>query len=380
MTTFSSAHVGPLATVSPRSLRGEGPDEYHPTKGIAMNQVFNLRRGRAGFTLVELLVVIAIIGILIALLLPAVQAAREAARRSSCLNKIRQLAIANQNYHSAHNAFPKAPPLDSKDHDAVYVDMLDYIEASTIANRYDEARRADPNVQPRDLFQVLFTTPDPVFLCPSDTPVQFNFSLDGGATKYVGDWKGNYGLNWGTYRYEDQAPPTPILNMMTQRPVGWTGGPGPFEPEKAIAIRRITDGTSKTLMFMEMIQAPTGGPPNTQIDRRGRMWLAEGGGAELMTLMKPNSDAGSRNADALFNQGIGPDVGFCVDSPDDNLPCQRVQSAPALHSLASRSRHPGGVEITMCDASARFISEDIDIWAWRGMSTRAGEEVLDSNQ
>lgn len=334
-------------------------------------------RPTRGFTLVELLVVIAIIGVLVALLLPAVQAAREAARRSTCLNKLKQLALAHQNYHSAFDHFPKAPRLDTKDDDPIYIDLLPYIEGSILAERYNEARRSDDTLQPRDLFELL-SSRDPTFECPSDTPRQFLYSLDGQATEYIGDWKGNYGFNWGSYRYEEQAPPDNILNMMTDRPAGFTGGPGPYQPNKEIGMRRIVDGTSNTLLQMELIQAPTGGPPNTQIDRRGRIWLPGGGGVEVMTLMAPNSSKSSGSAAAadLFNRGIGPDVGYCVDRPEENLPCQRVSSDPAPHSLASRSYHSGGVQVSLCDGSARFISDDIDIWAWRALSTRAGEEVV----
>lgn len=336
-------------------------------------------RLRSAFTLVELLVVIAIIGILVALLLPAVQAAREAARRTSCINKLKQLTLANLNFHNSRGHFPEAPRAASKDDDAVYLKLLDFIEGSAIANQYREARAADPNVQPRDLFQSLFSTQDPTYVCPSDTPVQFNYSLDGGANQWNQDWKGNYGLNWGSFQYGEQTTPDAFLNLMTQRPPNYTGGPGPYEPGKAIAIKRISDGTSKTLMFMELIQAPTGGPPNTEIDRRGRIWLPGGGGAEVMTLLRPNSSkpSGGDANSQVANQGAGPDIGFCVDNPADNLPCTRAPSNPTTHTLASRSRHPGGVQVALCDGSARFVTDDVEIWTWRGLSTRAGEEITE---
>ncbi|HEX4412234.1 MAG TPA: DUF1559 domain-containing protein, partial [Lacipirellulaceae bacterium] len=261
------------------------------------------------FTLVELLVVIAIIGILVALLLPAIQAAREASRRSSCGNKIRQLAIAVHNYESAQKKLPSADDMPDSvvnptgnDGISFYIQILPYIEESSLKDLYDE------NVQPRKQLAKVFSSPEPTLQCPTDTPVQVTYAqgytepdpvtkLGTGDTAH--DYKGNYGINWGTgYWYQNRTgPASPTVwdfTTQTKRP----GQPGPFESTvtvgtkeygKHIKLQQIADGTSKTLLFMEMMQAPTGGPPETEIDRRARLWIPATSTYQISTLLLPNS-------------------------------------------------------------------------------------------
>ena len=237
-----------------------------------------VKKCSAGFTLVELLVVIAIIGILVALLLPAIQAAREASRRSSCSNKIRQLSIAVQNYESAKKRLPAAIDNPSGTTDtnwgiSFFIQILPYIEQSAIADLYD------PAVQPRRQLAKCFSSPEPTTQCPSDEAVKVPYAL--GASSAIDpatglgngdtaqDYKGNYGLNWGTGYYNQQRNVWDFATQ-SQRP----SLPGPFEnPEtvglganqkeipKFIKLKQITDGTSKTLMLIEMRQAQPAGRP-----------------------------------------------------------------------------------------------------------------------
>ena len=327
-------------------------------------------RSQSGFTLVELLVVIAIIGVLVALLLPAVQAAREAARRSSCLNNLRNLGLAAQNYHSTTKTFPKAPAGNLME-EPLFFHLLPYIEASVIADRFDQTKPA------REQFDLIGSF-QPIFQCPSDETVVMVDSEDG--SQYIGDHKGNYGSNWGTGRYGNQVGPN--WSTITGVPASFVGGPGPFETGVAIPIRRITDGTSNTLLLMEMIQAPTGFASSNEIDRRGRIWLYDGG-SQISTLLAPNSKsaAGTRSGSSAAPDpasGSGPDISNCVDRPAEGLPCTDAGFANATHTLASRSRHNGGVHAAFCDGSTRFLSDDIDVWTWRALSTREGEEVVGS--
>ena len=332
-----------------------------------------------GFTLVELLVVIAIIGILIALLLPAIQAARESARRTSCLNNLKNLALAAQNHHGAKGYFPVATseeagnPNRGFNQDPIYIHFLPYIEASAIAELYD------PTIEAREQFELLGTY-DPIFHCSTDESVRVPYSLDDpSGNKYFNDYKGNYGINWGTNQVGNQFGPTGIADA----PAGYTGGPGPFEPWKPISIRRLTDGTSYTLLLMEMLQAPTGGPPVSEIDRRGRMWDPIGGGNHrISTLLVPNSEKCGLSIFPDPAKGCGPDVSYCIDRPHQNLPCKRTGAGVGTdrsHTLASRSHHPGGVQVAFCDGSARLVPDSIEIWLWRALSTRAGDESADES-
>lgn len=346
---------------------------------------------RTAFTLVELLVVIAIIGVLVALLLPAVQAAREASRRSSCQNKIRQIGLAVQNYESAMKRFPTyilMPNVASPTQHAgvvFYIQILPYIESSALAAKFN------PKVETRRQLKSVFSQPEPTLQCPSDEPVQIPWALgfDASGTGNNGDtaqdYKGNYGLNWGTSRNNQSALTWDIATQSNQ-----PGLPGPFEApvddvSKFVKIQEITDGTSNTLLLMEMIQAPTGGPPATDLDRRARLWIPASSTVQISTLLSPNSTwcggggGGRGEANSVDPKtGCGPDLAYCVDRPDEGLPCARGSSA-ASYTLAARSRHPGGVSVALCDSSVRFVTEGVDLATWRALSSRAGEEVVNGN-
>ncbi|TWT77295.1 hypothetical protein Pla123a_19530 [Posidoniimonas polymericola] len=335
------------------------------------------RRRRPGFTLVELLVVIAIIGVLIALLLPAVQAAREAARRNSCQNKLRQLGIATQNYESARGTLPPAPA-GGLDGSTYYIHILPYIEASVLADLYD------PNVQPRKQLRNVFSNPDPSMLCPSDEPVQVLFAqgfdaANAGVGDTAYDYKGNYGINWGT-GYFDQSRAVWDFTSLSNQP----GRPGPFEPAKTIKLQRLTDGVSNTLLLIEIIAAPTGGPDEgvAGIDRRGRLWIPGSATHQISTLLSPNSTpcqqaGGGRGGGSVTvdpKTGCGKDRGFCIDRPDLGLHCDRGNAADA-YTLGGRSNHTGGINVVRCDASVHFVSQAIDLPVWRALASRAGEEI-----
>jgi prepilin-type N-terminal cleavage/methylation domain-containing protein len=351
-------------------------------------------RIRAAFTLVELLVVIAIIGVLVALLLPAVQAAREASRRSSCQNKIRQLAIAVHNYESAHKEFPTAesvPPgmanPTGNDGISFYIQILPYIEGSTTYQRFNQ------KVQPRKQLATVFGQPEPTMQCPSDEPVKVTYALGFDPTGANGDtaqdYKGNYGLNWGNSRLNATLDVWDFT-AGANRP----GGPGPFEMpresnpgvanspivSRPIAIREITDGTSQTLLFLEMLQAPTGGPPNSEIDRRARLWIPVSGTVQISTLLVPNSKpcggSGGPEGGLIVDPktGCGPDLAACIDRPELGLPCVDELTA-ARFTLASRSRHPGSVSVAMCDSSVKNVSDNVDLKTWRAIATRAGDDI-----
>lgn len=363
------------------------------------NLATSVRRVPGGFTLVELLVVIAIIGILVALLLPAIQAAREASRRSSCSNKIRQLSIAVQNYESANKRLPSACEMPNSvvnptgnDGISFYIQILPYIEASNLADLYDE------NMQPRKQLARVFSSPEPTLYCPTDTPVQVpwaqGFTPADPVTKLgmgdtAQDYKGNYGINWGTGYWTQNRLPPAVANASPQV---WDfttqtmriGQPGPFEDvekigtkevTKSIKLKQLSDGTSKTLMFMEMIQAPTGGPPADEIDRRARLWIPASSTFQVSTLLLPNSSACGGAADVDSKTGCGVDVGYCIDRKADGIPCSRKEAA-ANYTLGSRSRHSGGVNVASCDSSVRFVTSDVDIAVWRAFGSRAGAEVI----
>jgi prepilin-type N-terminal cleavage/methylation domain-containing protein len=218
---------------------------------------------KQGFTLVELLVVIAIIGVLVALLLPAVQAAREAARRSQCTNNMRQLGLALQNYESSRQTFPGGSKSSPRTSFCAY--LLPYLEQGNRLSGYD-FNVSWPN-QEWKVQEQMFSYMT-VYHCPSDRTLQ---KLSGSAIssgKAPPRHKGNYGANYGKDKYKNARD--------------WA----PFAQNFGSEAREITDGLSNTIAMMEMLQAPS---PEGKVDRRGDIWNEGPGNYQIMTRLPPNS-------------------------------------------------------------------------------------------
>lgn len=328
-------------------------------------------RGAAGFTLVELLVVIAIIGILVALLLPAVQSAREAARRAQCQSNMKQLGLALLNYESTYGRLPEgaggwgnrangniqAGSTNGKPRVPFIVPILPMLEEGNLLTGYDDKKSWSE--QSNDVLQAI-EQPIKVFQCPSDQPVVMTNGTPNTRGVFILDPKGNYGINWGSWNWGDQEDER-IFDPAT-RPTG-AGEDGPHAPfwvQYGARLSQITDGTSHTLAMMEILQAPTG-PQGThtnqrEIDRRARIWNEAPGCVNVTTRETPNSGAS--------------DIGLCVDQPEIGLPCT-FNSSVNNYFLVARSQHPGGVQAVMCDGSVHFVPDDIDLRTWQLLSLQA---------
>jgi len=295
---------------------------------------------RRGFTLIELLVVIAIIAILIALLLPAVQQAREAARRTQCKNNLKQIGLALHNYHDVHNNFPVGN--FGCCWNTWMLALFPYVEQTAVYNSYDHTRMyiASDTRYSAVVNRPVTQRPFASFKCPSDSDQVY------GTTAYS---KHNYLANYGN---------TSFLQQTTLNGETFGGAPFAYTASATVArthkFRDVSDGLSNTLMIAEGIQGTT-------TDLRGLVWYSTT--SAFTSQRTPNSPLPDNMGEA------------CVNRPDINQPCIAPTTAnPAM--LASRSRHTGGVQVTMGDGSTRFVSDNIDLATWRRLSTTQGGEVI----
>jgi prepilin-type N-terminal cleavage/methylation domain-containing protein len=329
------------------------------------------RRTR-GFTLVELLVVIAVIGILVALLLPAVQAAREAARRTECKNNLRQIGLATLNYESTYRRLPASTIVDfsvtttgNNGSWGVHGRILNFLEQAALYDAVDINQAWD--------FQAAIDGLEvPVYTCPSD-PGTSNIRDPGGGKVHLVPT--SYGFNLGTWF---------VFDPMTRR-----GGDGVFYPNSHLRIGHIVDGTSNTLLASEVkawqVYTRNGGPPNTTIppDAATAATIVATGAQVKSTghtewpdgrvhhtgftaTLTPNSlvpfDLNGQMVDADYNSwqegknGVAGNASYAI--------------------ITSRSYHPGIVNAARVDGSVDSISDSIELTTWRSLATRNGGEVI----
>ncbi len=311
-----------------------------------------------GFTLVELLVVIAIIGVLVALLLPAVQAAREAARRIQCANNLRNLALGLLNYHDQRGNFPAPASVRPESNDFILqdnrlftnwaIEILPYIEQQNLFDRFDFSGNnrltTAINWEPRN-------TTLQVMLCASDSGSDEPFSK----SDATGNWaRGNYGMNgfqfWPNSRFVKQAQGRDISSPDMTPFLDYVIGMGAVNVTRSIT--QITDGTTNTIMLGEMRIGLSAR------DRRG-VWAMGMCGSNLHCrhafngVHSPNSCAESGDdtygsPDIIADVGVSTLLAECMGTDTD-----------ASGQSTVRSAHPGGVFTAFVDGSVRFISDFI---------------------
>ena len=306
------------------------------------------RKRIRGFTLVELLVVIAIIGILIALLLPAVQAAREAARRMDCASRLKNFGLAIHNYATAHTVFPpgrsQSPGTTGYAPSGLALNFLiwPFLEQQGMVDALQGP--LPTGIQGETDNAWLLTREIDFFNCPSEEPIKFTGSTSL-TTNHPPYTRTNYGPCYG------MLPP-----LYTENGYEWTRGVFGYSQWGPVKFASITDGTSNTLMHGELIQA------SDPTDQRTLWWVDAGD--YFTTQYSPNSSA----ADWLGDSHL------CANNPDKNEPCT-VAQGPGTIFMVSRSRHPGGVNTCYADGSVRFHQDSMDTSLWNSLGTRAGGEV-----
>jgi prepilin-type N-terminal cleavage/methylation domain-containing protein len=323
-----------------------------------------MKSARSGFTLLEVLVVIGILAALVALLLPAVQSARESARRLQCVNNLKQIGLSLHEYHDAFQVLPPAKKGCCWGTWLVFV--LPQFEQQPLFNSWNSFGTNAPGAPASfdvDLryFGVANMTVTSTwisgYLCPSDLK-------NAPITAPLGDrvlacTSQNYAVNFGNS----------IQNQTDFQDVKFGGAPfvdmgsplteSSLPASAPLGLSAFVDGTSQTLLASEVIVGQGQ-------DLRGFSWW--GDAAAFEAFMTPNSTF----PDVLFSPA------YCNDQPP-NPPCTSVTTAlPDMY--AARSRHsPGGVNAAMGDASVRFVKNSINIQLWRALSTTRGGEVISSD-
>jgi prepilin-type N-terminal cleavage/methylation domain-containing protein/prepilin-type processing-associated H-X9-DG protein len=307
----------------------------------------NRSREIRGFTLVELLVVIAIIGMLVALLLPAVQAAREAARRMSCFNNLKQIGLAMHNYHSTFNTFPVARNPFPRVHSSLSR-LLPYCEQTDLQGLVDYST---PLSSATNLAASQIALP--IFVCPSDGARGRVPGMPDAGSNYVAN-NGTGTLSFGLIASGD--------GVFTQTNIG---------------LRDIVDGSSNTAAFSESILgkgiASTSTPP---MDPRREVMEIAGGADTTPVDCGAGNGTWSGKRGAKWIDGHYGNTLYNHYYPPNPVEWDCGNGSHNKGLSTGRSLHPGGVNVLFCDGGTRFVSNTVDIVAWRAYATRSGGEVV----
>jgi prepilin-type N-terminal cleavage/methylation domain-containing protein/prepilin-type processing-associated H-X9-DG protein len=351
----------------------------------------SLRSGKNGFTLVELLVVIAIIGILVALLLPAIQAAREAARRTQCNNNLKQWGIALHNHHDTFQYFPPFKEIGGGHHTRRngFIPLLNFAEQTAAYEQMTEDLNKDPgsNSATEPVWNHLITgmqcpsSPAPTsFTAPQRTRLNYRFCMGDAVRQHDSNNDAN-----------NATPGTRVAVRGVFRQGGYNVANNNL-PKPGYNMREIVDGTSTTIAMSEKISMVD---PAT---------IALGGWSGTLADTSPGACAGSapggfytngRIEAARWNDGqpafstfhtiLGPNSPSCSRPTPDNIhDMNRILSS-------ATSLHPGGVNVLFCDGSVKFVSDNIDTGnlsvaypstgpspygVWGALGSRAGREAV----
>ncbi|MEA1950519.1 MAG: DUF1559 domain-containing protein [Planctomycetota bacterium] len=319
---------------------------------------FSVAIRRRGFTLVELLVVIAIIGILIALLLPAVQAAREAARRMTCSNHLKQIGLALHGYHLSNDRFPPGSFWTGSDYancrGSILVRLLPYIEEQTLYDMFDLELTDGKRLGLQKLSasgELIQSIEVATYQCPSDNHPKLrngkalhNYAASIGPTTHGNNTNYCPCSEWNSWNDYARFPGGGVYGSTTN-----FAGPFFRYPANETRMGDCTDGLSKTIFFGEVLPMCSA--------HNGNGWATSNNGQGLTATVIPI------NYDTCNQE---------VNSGGDN--CDRYCNWNT--ELGFRSRHPGGAQFLFGDGSVHFLNETIDHWTYQYLGAKADDRPV----
>lgn len=332
-------------------------------------------RHRRAFTLIEMLVTIGILSILAALFLPAVQSAREAARRTQCQGNLHQIGLALHSYHASANSFPPSVTTRTPPGGSVYGGfysvqdrILPYLDQAPLYNAINYATGTwpiDTYLAPTpSLYAELnganataYHTGVGVFLCPSD---------GGQFTSAGNNYRGCTGVG-------------PSGVAWIELP---DSGNGMFPEIGTITAARVADGLSHTVAFSERLRGSGRQPPDPERDifkRAGIINTADQLLIACRIAARPANTPGYvTSGQWWFWTGRERTLYNNAQVPNGSIPdCTYGGMTPMVDMATARSRHPGGVNVIMGDGTGRFVTDSIAQPVWRGFGTRSGGELVD---
>jgi prepilin-type N-terminal cleavage/methylation domain-containing protein/prepilin-type processing-associated H-X9-DG protein len=344
------------------------------------------RTNKTGFTLVELLVVIAIIVLLVSFLLPALQAAREAARRIQCTNNLKQLGLGLQQYESAYGAYPPSLVLAGLGNRPDWVGgwsvnarILPFLEQVTLFNAINWCSTYQAPIN-----QTVAATHLSVFVCPSEVnPYPFDSGdASTGIVSYgwcLGDW-----YVWGGFAMSPNR--TAFSPNRSRRQSEFTDGTTNTFVASEVKTRQVERTECGTFGFITNPgQIPDPSIPPGQLpqisngsmctqDVFGHTAWADGqvNQSGVTTAWAPNTKVcGEDNASFYFGSEAPPDL--------DLIGIKESDGGPTYAAVTSRSYHPGGVNALLADGSVRFVKESVAGTLWRALGSVAGGEIINAN-
>jgi prepilin-type N-terminal cleavage/methylation domain-containing protein/prepilin-type processing-associated H-X9-DG protein len=352
----------------------------HPSGVVLrLRERAEMRGPRRSFTLIELLVVIAIIAILIGLLLPAVQAAREAARRMQCTNNLKQIGLAIHDYNTSYDTVPPVGSVDLNGNSggsglvpqtaSVHLRLTNYLEQRAVYNAYNFLIGDVLNGAAVAANTTVIATAIPGYLCPSDANPGNTGAIVGGYSATVTCV--NYAVNGGGNRQNSGG--------RTGGVAWWLGGNANYG--STVTLAAVTDGTSNTAAFGEWVKGKSG---------------QQSPGRNLVYSIAQYGNAGPQNDFNLCNAAGTPlwdfkgeywtlqDTGrggpyYHVMTPNKNACATSMAYGTVDSFIGPGSFHPGGSNQLLLDGSVRFIKDSIALSVWNGLGTRAGGEVVSAD-